>query len=55
MTETKVVASGSQARQLIDQKAVEFNGKPVEDINFRITREGILQVGKRRFVQVVKT
>jgi tyrosyl-tRNA synthetase len=54
MTETRVAASGSQARQLIDQKAVEFNGELVPDINFRITREGILQVGKRRFVQVVK-
>lgn len=54
MTETHMASSGSQARQLINQGAVEFNSKRISQIDYYIREEGILKVGKRGFVKVVK-
>lgn len=57
IVETKLAASKSEAKRLIEQGGVMFDDKKVEDINFRIqpiNGSPILQVGKRKFVKLVK-
>ncbi len=48
--------SRSDARRLIDQNAVEINGKPVsEDMEIGKLDDGsVIKVGKRRYIKVVK-
>jgi tyrosyl-tRNA synthetase len=48
--------SRSEARRLIEQKAVEINGKPVlEDVEISTVDDGsVIKVGKRRFARVVR-
>jgi tyrosyl-tRNA synthetase len=48
--------SKSQARRLVQQGAVKLDGEKVKSIDFEIMVEGeaVLQVGKRRFVQLVR-
>lgn len=46
--------SKSESRRLIDQKGVKFEGKTIEDYAFIMKDEGILQVGKRHFLKLVK-
>jgi tyrosyl-tRNA synthetase len=52
LVETGSSKSRSDARRLIDQKGVKFDGDVVEDPQFSITRPGILQVGKRHFLKI---
>jgi len=47
-----LAASKSEARRLIEQKAVKLNDQIIDNINAEI-EEGILQVGKRRFAKIV--
>ena len=57
IVETKLAASKSEAKRLIEQGGVMFNDKKVDDVNFRIqplVGSPILQVGKRKFVKLVK-
>jgi len=49
-----LVESKSQARRLIDQKGVKLDGEPLTDGRLPLPSEGVLQVGKRNFVRVVK-
>ena len=52
----KMVASGNEARRLIDQKGVRLNGEVVADIDATVAPEmlpAVLQVGKRKFVRLV--
>jgi len=51
---SKTCASGGEARRMIKQNAVSFDGKKVTDIFAEIFQEGVLKVGKRRFLKVVK-
>ncbi len=53
---TGLAKTRSQARRLIEQGAVKCDGEKIGDINLEIslTREHVLQVGKRRFVRVGK-
>jgi len=48
--------SRSEARRLIEQKAVEINGKPVlEDVEISTVDDGsVIKVGKRRFARLVR-
>jgi tyrosyl-tRNA synthetase len=52
-----MVASGAEARRLIEQNGVRIDGAPVTDIHATISPESlpvVLQVGKRKFVRLVK-
>ena len=53
---TGLVRSSSQARRLIEQGGVRWDGEKVEDINLEICPADahILQIGKRKFVRIVK-
>jgi tyrosyl-tRNA synthetase len=46
--------SKSEARRLIDQNGVRFEGNVVQDPAFAFVAEGVLQVGKRHFLRIVK-
>ena len=46
------IKSRSEAKRLIDQGAVELNGKKVHNLEFEV-EAGILKVGKKRFVKLM--
>jgi tyrosyl-tRNA synthetase len=50
-----IVDSGSEARRLIKQNAVEVNNEKISDINYQLkpSNEYIIKVGKRRFVKFI--
>lgn len=55
---TKIVATRSEARRLLDQKGIKLDGKPVETIDFKVTADLftdnalMIQKGKKVFHQV---
>jgi len=54
LAKTDLVTSSSEGRRLIQQGAVELDGKPVLDLNHAVQSSGnshLLKVGKRRFVK----
>ena len=52
LTESKLVASGNEARRLIKQGSVTFNSTKVNAESFISKENGILKVGSRRFLRV---
>ena len=50
--EAEFASSKSQARRLIQQGAVRFNGKRITEMETRIDSAGVLQVGKRHFLKL---
>ncbi len=46
--------SKSEARRLIEQKGVRFEGAVIEDAAATLTGEGVLQVGKRHFLRITQ-
>jgi tyrosyl-tRNA synthetase len=49
---TGMAASKSEARRLVEQKGVKFNGVVVENPSDHLEGEGVLQVGKRHFIRI---
>jgi tyrosyl-tRNA synthetase len=47
------VKSGNEARRLIRQGAVSFNGQKISEENFSPQEKGILKAGSRRFLKVI--
>ena len=54
LTQSKICATGGEARRMIKQNAVTIDGSKITDIFQEITDECVIKVGKRRFVKVVK-
>jgi tyrosyl-tRNA synthetase len=56
MTESRLAASKSEARRLVDQGGVSIDGERVTDANAPLPdkNEFILKVGKRKFLKVVR-
>jgi len=52
--EQGLAKSKSEARRLIEQNGVKFEGATITDALQVIDREGILQVGKRHFLKLIK-
>ncbi|MBI1957012.1 MAG: tyrosine--tRNA ligase [Candidatus Niyogibacteria bacterium] len=52
MTPLRFAPSRSEARRLIEQGAVDFDGETIRDPNFKIEKSGILRVGKKHFVKL---
>lgn len=50
---TGLVKSKSEARRLIDQKGIRFEGSVIEDPGTNFTTGGVLQVGKRHFLRII--
>lgn len=54
MVRAQLVASKSEARRLIEQGGVKLDGERIDSVTFDVPdREGILQVGRRKFVRLV--
>ncbi len=52
--ESGLVKSKNEARRLIQQGGIEFEGGKVTDIGAKINSSGVLKIGSRRFLRVVK-
>lgn len=50
--ELNLLPSKSEARRLIKQGGVKFNGEVIMDINYKISKSGILKIGKRKFLKI---
>ncbi|MDO8489572.1 MAG: tyrosine--tRNA ligase [Candidatus Omnitrophota bacterium] len=53
LVESKLVASGNEARRLIKQGAVSFNNEKIEKDDFIPQVSGILKAGSRRFLKII--
>jgi len=53
LIETELVKSKSDGRRMISQNAVRLDGETLNDPNQIMTDVGVLQVGKRRFLQLI--
>ncbi len=53
LVQTGVVSSRNEARRLMQQNAIRFKGKPVKD-EFWPLQEGVLKIGKRRFLNLAR-
>ncbi len=53
LMESKVVASGNDARRLLRDAAVRFENEVIKDEKFVINRCGTLKVGKTRFLKII--
>ena len=54
LEESELISSRGEGRRLIKQNGVRLDGESLTDPNQIIQHEGIIQVGKRRFLKVVK-
>jgi len=52
LNRTGMVKSISEGKRLIQQGGVRLNGKTISNGNSELTKPGVLQVGKRKFVQI---
>lgn len=55
LTSTELVESKSEARRLLEQGALEWNGEKVKEPTLRVEESGTLRVGKYRFLKIEKT
>ncbi len=53
--ESGLIKSKNEARRLIQQGGIEFEGGKVTDIGAKINSSGVLKIGSRRFLRVVKS
>lgn len=51
---SKLIKSGNEARRLIREGAVSFDGEKIREENFSIEKGGILKVGTHRFLKVIR-
>ena len=52
--ESELVKSKNEARRLIQQGGIEFEGKRISDIAAKIDSSGVLKIGSRRFLKIEK-
>lgn len=55
LVQSRLVASKSEGRRLIQQNGVRLDGETLTDPNAPLPHPGVLQAGKRRFVRVVSS
>lgn len=54
LVELKFSASRGEAKRLIQGGGVKIDGEKISDLNYTITKECVLQAGKRNFAKLVK-
>ena len=54
LTESGLVSTRSEGRRLIQQQAVRLDGETVTDSYMLLTRKGVLQMGKRKFLRLIQ-
>jgi tyrosyl-tRNA synthetase len=52
LSESGLVKSRGEGRRMIEQNGVRLDGETLTDPNAAFPHPGVLQVGKRRFLQV---
>ncbi len=52
VVENSILPSKSEFKRMVKQGGVYWDGRRVEDVNFRIEREGVLKIGKRKFYKI---
>jgi tyrosyl-tRNA synthetase len=52
--ENGLVKSGNEARRLLRQGAISFNGRKIADEKINFKENGILKIGKHKFLHIVK-
>jgi len=50
--EAGIISSNSEAKRLIDQKAVKVNDKVVEEWEFKLKSGDVVKIGPRRFIKI---
>ncbi len=53
LTSSGVINSKTIFRRMIKEKAIEFNGKVVDDMRYQVTSFGVVRVGKKIFLKLV--
>lgn len=53
IVQNNLAPSKSEAKRLIKSNAVKLNCEKISDIDFKLDKEGVLQVGKRKFVKII--
>lgn len=53
MVMAELVPSKSEAKRLVDQGAVEINGKTIESWDFEPKKGDVIKVGKRKFLKII--
>jgi len=53
MTEHSLAQSKAEARRLIEQGGVRMNDAVIDSVDDAIEAEGILKVGKRKFLKLI--
>jgi tyrosyl-tRNA synthetase len=53
LVQNGLVASNSEGRRMLRQNAVRLDGETLHDPDQELTRPGVLQVGKRRFLRLI--
>ncbi|MEA2092672.1 MAG: tyrosine--tRNA ligase [Patescibacteria group bacterium] len=53
LTESGLVSSKSEGRRVLSQKGVKVNGKVVEEIDYVVEKESVIQKGKINFLKVL--
>ncbi|MFB0559160.1 MAG: tyrosine--tRNA ligase [Dehalococcoidales bacterium] len=51
LVENRLAKSRSEARRLIEQGAVDVDGKRVTDVHWKIAKGNVIKVGKRHFIE----
>jgi tyrosyl-tRNA synthetase len=54
LSNSGLIRSKSEGRRLIDQNGVRLDGEALHDPNRNCLSQGVLQVGKRHFIRLVK-
>jgi len=54
LVDVGLIDSKNQGRRLIEQNGIKFNGVIVADFNAEVNAKGLIQVGKRKFIRVLK-
>ncbi len=51
IADNRLAKSKSEARRLIEQGAVAVDGNKVTDVHWKVSKDSIIKVGKRRYIQ----
>ncbi|MFH2039200.1 MAG: tyrosine--tRNA ligase [Chloroflexota bacterium] len=54
LVNSNLVTSKNEGRRMLQQNGVRLDGEVLTDAQIEVTHEGVLQVGKRKFIRLVK-
>ncbi|BCN30604.1 tyrosine--tRNA ligase [Anaeromicropila herbilytica] len=54
LVSNQYVVSGSEFRRLLKQGGVQINGEKMDDLDYVLSSEDVLKIGKKKFVKIIK-